>query len=344
MSVDGVSGIASGFGSSITVKRVGDATSGELDLNRTRYGSATGGLSATQRRGMVSWLTESRKLHAKLEDAIRLVEGSTFGLREVATGGTVETEDLGLSTAEAAATMDSVGLFSGVTNGTLTVGGEAIAIDTSVMSFNDLVDAIGDTDAAAASYDGDTLKIVAESGDLTIDSDDTGTLSALGLTTGTTEATTLTTGRRSNDSLIGLIEEIADMTSSLFRRKDGDIGTGSPLSALRGKMKTSLLTSFDSDDTDNDGDLRSNDMGFRIDMTNLTDDNVAPQSAFEFLEKNANDLRHALIEQPSAVRTYLIGEEGSRGLLDGLRDAIKASHSAVESQIGLVGGLLSKNA
>jgi hypothetical protein len=344
MSVDGVSGIASGFGSSITVKRLTPNTSGELDLNRTRYGTGGGRLSATQRRGMVSWLTESRQLHAKLNDAIKLAKGSTFGLREKETGGTVETGDLGLSTAEAAATMDSVGLFSGVSNGTLTVGGEDITIDTSVMSFDDLVDAIGDTDAARASFDGDTLKVVAETGDLTITSDDTGTLSALGLTTGTTEATTFKTGRRSNDSLIGLIEEIADMSSSLFRRKDGDIGTGSPLAALRGKMKTAMLTSFGSDDTDNDGDARSNDMGFRIDMTNLTDDNVAPQAAFQFLESDSNDLRNALIEKPSEVRTYLLGEEGQNGLLDGLRDAIKAAHSAVESQIGLVGGLLSTTA
>ncbi len=344
MSVDGVSGIASGFGSSITVKRSSPNTSGELDLNRTRYGRTAGKLSATERRGMVSWLTESRKLHAKLDDAVKLVKSSTFGLREKETGGTAETDDLGLSTSEAAATMDSVGLFSGVSNGTLTIGGEAIAIDTSVMSFDDLVDAIGDTDAARASYDGDTLKVVAETGDLSIDSDDTGVLSALGLTTGTTEATTFTTGRRSNDTLIGLIEEIADMSSSLFRRKDGDIGTGSPLAALRGRLKTAMLTSFDSDDTDSDGDLRSNDLGFRIDMTNRTDDNVAPQAAFQFLESDSNDLRNALIEQPADVRTYLLGEEGETGLLDGLRDAIKAAHAAVESQIGLVGGLLSKNA
>lgn len=340
MSVDGVSGIASGFGASITVKRVTPATSGEVDLNRTRYGSADGKLSATQRRGMVSWLTESRLLHGKLQDAIKLVKGSTFGLREKDTGGTVETDDLGLSTSDADSTMNSVALFSGVSNGTLTIGGEAIAIDTSVMSFNDLVDAIGDTDHANASYDGDNLKIVAADGDLSIDSDDTGVLSALGLTTGTTESTTFTTGRRSNDTLIGMIEEIADMTTSLFRRKDGDIGTGSPLAALRGRLKTAMLTSFDSDDTDNDGDVRSNDMGFKIDLADLTDDNVAPQAAFQFLEANANDLRDALINKPSEVRTYLLGEEGENGLLDGLEAAIEAAHSAVENQIGLVGGLL----
>ena len=191
MSVDGVSGIASGFGASITVKS-SRATSGEVDLNRTRYGNQEGKLSAIERSGMVSWLTQSRTLHAKLEDAIRLVEGGTFGLREKETGGTAETEDLGLTTAQAAATLDSVSLFSSVTNGTLTIGGEDIAIDTSVMSFNDLVDAIGDTDHANSSFDGEQLKIVAEDGDLTITSDDTGMLSALGLTTGTTESTTFT--------------------------------------------------------------------------------------------------------------------------------------------------------
>lgn len=344
MSVDGVSGIASGFGSSITVKRVSPSTSGQIDLNRTRYGSADGKLSATQRRGMVSWLTESRQLHAKLEEAIRVTAGSTFGLREKLRGGTVETDDLGLSAAQAAATLDSVGAFSSVTNGTLTIGGEDIAIDTSVMSFNDLVDAIGDTDAATASYDGDSLKIRAASGDLSIDSDDTGVLDALGLTTGTTEATTLATGRRSNDTLLGLVEQIADMTSELFRRKDGDIGTGSPLAALRGRLKTAMLTSFSSDDTDDEGDLRSNDMGFRIDLTNLTGDNVAPQEAFSFLERHSNELRKALIERPGDVRTYLLGEEGKKGLLDGLQAAIEAAHSAVESQIGLVGGLLSTRA
>ncbi|MEC8422884.1 MAG: hypothetical protein VX000_03840, partial [Myxococcota bacterium] len=188
MGVDGVSGIASGFGASINVKPVSPSTSGEIDLNRTRYGSSDGRLSATQRRGMVAWLTQSRSLHAKLGDAISLVQSSTFGLREKETGGTVETGDLDLSSADAAATLDSVSLFSSVTSGTLTIGGEAIAIDTSAMSFNDLVDAIGDTDAAKASYDGDGMKIVAESGDLTIDADDTGVLSALGLTTGTTES------------------------------------------------------------------------------------------------------------------------------------------------------------
>jgi hypothetical protein len=340
MSVDGVSGIASGFGASITVKRVTPSTSGETDLNRTRYATGDGKLSATQRRGMVEWLTQSRQLHAKLDEAINLVKNTTFGLREIDTGGTVETEGLSLTEAEAADTMDSVGLFSGVSNGTLTIGGEAIAIDTSVMSFNDLVDAIGDTDHAKSSYDGEDLKIVAAEGDLTINSDDTGVLSALGLTTGTTEATTFTTARRSNDTLVGMIEEISDMTSGLFRRKDGDIGTGSPLAALRGRLKTALLTSFDSEDTDNDGDVRSNDLGFKMNLANLSGDNVAPQSAFEFLESNANDLRKALIEQPAEVRTYLLGEEGEKGLLDGLQDAIEAAHSAVENQIGLVGGLL----
>lgn len=339
MSVDGVSGIASGFGASITVKS-SRATSGEVDLNRTRYGNQEGKLSAIERSGMVSWLTQSRTLHAKLEDAIRLVEGGTFGLREKETGGTAETEDLGLTTAQAAATLDSVSLFSSVTNGTLTIGGEDIAIDTSVMSFNDLVDAIGDTDHANSSFDGEQLKIVAEDGDLTITSDDTGMLSALGLTTGTTESTTFTTGRRANDSLIGLIEEIADLTSGLFRRKDGDIGSRSPLASLRGRLKTAMLTSFDSEDTDDDGDVRSNDMGFKIDLSDLTEDNVAPQQAFAFLESNANELRSALINQPSNVRTYLLGEDGEEGLLDGLRTAVEAAHSAVENQIGLVGGLL----
>ncbi len=340
MGVDGVSGIASGFGASINVKPVSPSTSGEIDLNRTRYGSSDGRLSATQRRGMVAWLTQSRSLHAKLGDAISLVQSSTFGLREKETGGTVETGDLDLSSADAAATLDSVSLFSSVTSGTLTIGGEAIAIDTSAMSFNDLVDAIGDTDAAKASYDGDGMKIVAESGDLTIDADDTGVLSALGLTTGTTESTTRMTGRRSNDSLIKLVEEIADLSSGLFRRQDGDIGARSPLAALRGRLKTAMLTSFDSDATDDDGDARSNDMGFAIDLSNLSADNVAPQAAFAFLESHANELRDALIEKPADVRTYLIGESDSSGLLDGLQDAITAAHAAVEKQVGLVGGLL----
>lgn len=344
MSVDGVSGIASGYGASITVSRVTRASSGEVDLNRTRYGSADGKLSATQRKGMVSWLTQSKALHAKLDDAIKLVEGATFGLREKETGGTAETEDLGLTAAQAAATLDSVSLFSSVTNGTLTIGGEDITIDTSVMSLDDLVDAIGDTDHANASFDGEQLKIVAADGSLTINSDDTGVLSALGLTTGTTEATTFTTSRRANDSLVGLIEEIADLTNGLFRRKDGDIGSGSPLASLRGRLKTSLLTSFDAESTDDEGDIRSNDMGFKMDLSDLTADNVAPQLVFSFLESNANDLRSALIDQPSRVRDYLLGEDGGVGLLDGLQTAIEAAHSAVENQIGLVGGLLRTSA
>ena len=335
-----VSGIASGFGASIAVRRVTEATSGQTDLNRTPYGKADSGLTDTQRKGMVDWLSESRLLHGKLVDAIKLVKGSTFGLRDIDKAGRVETSDLGLSAADAAAQMDTVSDFSSVSAGTLTIGGEAVTIDPSTMSFDDVVTAIGDTAAANATYDGDTLTIIAEDGALELDSDSSGFLSAVGLTTGTTAATTLTTGRRSNDSLVNAITEIAELTTNLFRRKDGDIGQVSPLAALRGRLKTSLLTSFSEDDTDDSGDARSNDMGFNIDLTDLTKDNVAPQAAFAFLESHKLELQDALNNRPAEVRDYLLGTDDTKGLLQGLKEAIEASHSAVETQVGLVGGLL----
>ncbi len=268
-----------------------------------------------------------------------------IAVQNYATGQTVVSDPLApVSTDldDATTRMDQIGAFSGVSAGTLTVLGEAIAIDPTTDSFADVVARIDAVDGASADYDSDSgvLTITADDGDLTLDSDTSGFLSAVGLTAGTTAAATRKVARQSNDRVFALLQETADLTNQLFRHHDGDAGAGSPLTNLRGRLAQALLAPFDSEE--DDGQERKNTLGFHVDLRNLSADNVAPQGVWQMQAPELRDIADALLHDPAAARTFLLGTEEEAGLLTGLRDAIEETHEAVLKDIGPIGGLLSK--
>lgn len=229
--------------------------------------------------------------------------------------------------------LDNVSAFSSATSGNILINGRQIAVDTASDSLTTVIDRINATPAGViASFDPASQKVLIEARNaesrLEIDSNGTGFFAALNMQEGRVDSEAVARGisrKRSYDIADSFNDVFSDM-NYLFR-DSSFLGRGGSAAAFRAPLESAIRSAFS-------GTTPDDFMGL------LFDTSTAARQRGDFVGIDRQRLTNNLQIRGDRVMNALRGEDGGRGLVEGLLIGARQALQGISASLGQRGAFI----
>ena len=311
----------------INGENISVSTSDSLNDVVSRINQSAAGVSATfnsaqERIEFLQDLSGSTPTIGLQNDTSNFLQATKLDTATVVAGIDPESEQ----------TLDSVGIFSAVQDGSFMINGQLISVDTATDSLDSIVDRINaSSSGAVASFDSATRKLLIEASDsesvLELDSNGTGLFAALMIPEGRVDPEAVSRGVTRKRSY-----EIADATAAVFQelnylfRDSSFVGRGQNAGLFRAPI---------------DAIFRGLTGGKDADLFGLLLDSSADAKRLGRVASiDRHDLTQNLQLRGDSVQDILGGVDGGQGLIEGLLAATRQSLTGVNRALGISGTVI----
>jgi len=234
-------------------------------------------------------------------------------------------------------------VFSGLSAGTLSINGAAVAFDPAHDSLGDLINRLNASPAGvSARIVGDRISITGLDPTVALDLDDggTGVFDALSIAGGTYEPTATEASVRRGFSrhqalrIAGAMAEISETMNELLASPADPSQNSSLLGGLRDSIRERVSDAYGTDGTR----FRSR---FGVDF----DFRDGRRRVFDFHDSDRSTFAATVQTDAKSVENLLFGNGGSdEGLVGGIEDVLNDTMSTIDEQLGSVGRALDTRA